>query len=237
MSVKPAIVEEVAKVLEVISNLEARLAELRGLLAAKGEKGKKAKKVRDPNKPKREPNAWIRFTQRVEGILRAAEKGCGSATMSKQFCKFLKDKKPYAEWLDEQVLEEWDTWEPPSPVQVIVDEIAAVAEKPCPVCKGLVDAGDAGAHRACLVSFATDAGVRGEDPLKAVDAWKEAVSPAAPPTRRHSHTASSVQPLRALTPSRRSSSTGNSYPTPPIRILGQATPILPGELILEEFDE
>ena len=244
MSATNAVAEEVVKVLQVITDLEARLAELRGLLAVKEKGKKKVKKVRDPNLPKREPNAWIRFTQRVEGVLRAAEKGFERCATSKQFCKVLKDKKPYAEWLDEEVLAERDEWEPPSPVQVIVDAADAAtvaAANPCPVCKGDVAIENAQAHRECLVRFATEAEERGEDPMKAVDTWKEAVAPApapapapAAPPRRYSATSSMVKPLRALTPSRRSSSTSSALPTP-IRILGPAIPILPGELVLEEF--
>ena len=230
-------IEEVAKVLHVITELEARLAELRGLLAAKGKKGKK---VRDPGKPKREPNAWIKFTQRVEGVLKGAEKGFGRVVTSKQFCKSLKDKKVYAEWLDEEILAERSIWEPPSPVHVIAGdaEVEAGAEaKPCPVCKEDVYANDAQAHRTCIVAFATEAEARGEDPMKAVDTWKEAVTPEAPP-RHHSLTTSSIKPLRALTLSaRRLSSVRDSHPTHPITFLGPATQILPGELVLEEFEE
>jgi len=82
---------------------------------------KKAPKVKDPNAPKKEPNVWVKFTQRVGTLLKTASEAEGAdpehfkgpATMVKEFCSMLKGQKPYEAWADSEVLEAFDSWERP----------------------------------------------------------------------------------------------------------------------------
>ena len=95
-------------VLSAIASLEKQLSALKISL---GEGGKKAK---DPDAPKKEANVWIKFTQRVGLLIKeqlAAKKA--PATIGKQFCSFLKEKKAYDLWEDEEILAEFETWEAP----------------------------------------------------------------------------------------------------------------------------
>ena len=82
---------------------------------------KKMTKPKDPDAPKKEANVWIKFTQRVGVLLKAAaaEDGAdadhfkGPATMVKEFCSMLKQQKPYDAWTDSEVLEAFESWERP----------------------------------------------------------------------------------------------------------------------------
>jgi hypothetical protein len=82
---------------------------------------KKTPKVKDPNAPKKEPNVWVKFTQRVGTLLKTASEADGAdpehfkgpATMVKEFCSMLKGQKPYEAWADSEVLEAFDSWERP----------------------------------------------------------------------------------------------------------------------------
>lgn len=100
-------------VLETIKDLETRLSALRKLVEG-GAKTKKPKKERDPDAPKREPNDWIKFTQRVDGLLKGADKSFKRVADSKKFAAHLKKGKTYAEWTDEAILAERETWAPPA---------------------------------------------------------------------------------------------------------------------------
>ena len=81
-----------------------------------------------PEKPKRAPNAWIIFTQRVDALLKANSVG-GKATENKQFASSLKNKKAYAEWKDEEILAEKATWVKPEKPETSGKEITAAVEK------------------------------------------------------------------------------------------------------------
>ena len=99
-----------------IAAMEAQLAEMKALLGAdtKPVKTTKTKKEKDPDAPKKEPNVWIKFTQRVSAVLKAAEIKTGAATASKQFAAMLiKDEKKY-DWADEEIVAAWGTWEKPA---------------------------------------------------------------------------------------------------------------------------
>jgi hypothetical protein len=116
-----------ASLLKTIASLETQLRELTTAIA--GAEGaplmttpaKKAKKMKDPDAPKKEANVWIKFTQRVGALLKAAasEDGAdaehfkGPATMVKEFCSMLKGQKSYDEWADSEVLEAFESWERP----------------------------------------------------------------------------------------------------------------------------
>ena len=109
---------ELSKILKVVEDLEARLASLRKLVDPDGthapaEKVKRRqKKEKDPNAPKREPNTWIKFTQRVRTVLK--ENG-EEIKMAKHFMKFAKEVQPAEgeEISDAAILEKRRGWEPP----------------------------------------------------------------------------------------------------------------------------
>jgi hypothetical protein len=72
-------------------------------------------------KPKREPNDWIKFAQRVEQLIRSKETADGvgkeakmRTVVVKQFASHLKSQKPYSEWTDEDIVGSLDDWEPPT---------------------------------------------------------------------------------------------------------------------------
>lgn len=87
-------------------------------------KVKKAKKERDPNAPKKEANSWIKFTSRVNDILKANE-GKLPGAEQKQFASSLKDKlivdlgkqklteEDYASISEEAILEARQSWVKP----------------------------------------------------------------------------------------------------------------------------
>ena len=101
-----------AEIKKELAELKAAVAELKTMLSKP--KAGKAKKAVDPDAPKKEPNVWIKFTQRVGALLKAEhpdEKG--PATIGKQFCSFLKEKKAYDLWEDAEILEAYAGWERP----------------------------------------------------------------------------------------------------------------------------
>jgi hypothetical protein len=128
-------------------------------VAASGKKAKKEKKLKDPNAPKKEPNAWVNFTQHVRSVLLAA--GCElKGFVGQQYCSVLKAKLPlldanekgkqepdYSAVSDEEIVSGFKSWTPPeqskaaversskpssaevSPVAVSVPVAPAAAEK------------------------------------------------------------------------------------------------------------
>jgi hypothetical protein len=105
--------------LRTIASLQSELASLQTALGAEGVsfapiKGAKAKKVKDPNAEPKEPNVWIKFTQRVGALIKGANPDAKApATIGKQFCSFLKEQKAYDEWADAEILEAFTSWTPP----------------------------------------------------------------------------------------------------------------------------
>jgi nucleolin len=72
-------------------------------------------------KVKRAPNEWIKFSQRVERMIRAAEEEAEKpkdermrTVVVKQFASHLKGIKAYAEWEDDEIMEALEEWEPPT---------------------------------------------------------------------------------------------------------------------------
>ena len=94
-------------------------------VASSGKKAKKEKKVKDPNAPKKEPNAWVNFTQHVRSVLLAG--GCElKGFVGQQYCSVLKAKLPlleknekgkqepdYDAISDEDILSGFKSWTPP----------------------------------------------------------------------------------------------------------------------------
>jgi hypothetical protein len=106
-----------ASLLRTIASLQAELSSLQAALGVEGvviaTKGK-AKKTKDPNAEPKAPNVWIQFTQRVGALIKENNLAVGApATLGKQFCSFLKDQKPYAEWEDADILTAFAGWERP----------------------------------------------------------------------------------------------------------------------------
>jgi len=99
--------------LATVLKLEKELAKLKIALGVEGVKTpKKARKAKDPGAPKKEPNVWIKFTQRVGELLKTTDHK-GPATIGKQFASHLKDVKAYDEWTDAEILHQFSSWTPP----------------------------------------------------------------------------------------------------------------------------
>ena len=123
-----AIIDHTAT-LSLIAKLEADLAKLKislgatdVIVPAKARKSKAAPKADGEKKP---PNAWIVFTQKVNGALKGAEIATGAAPVSKQFASHLKDVKAYDEWTDESIVEAWATWEKPEQSKMAKEKAAS----------------------------------------------------------------------------------------------------------------
>jgi hypothetical protein len=109
---------DASEILAAIGKLETDLAKMKVALGATGvvvPKARKSAKAPAADGEKKAPNAWIVFTQKVDGALKAASIATGAATVGKQFASSLKDIKPYAEWTDEAIVAAWSTWEKPAP--------------------------------------------------------------------------------------------------------------------------
>ena len=208
---------QMAQMLEVIGVLEERLAELKKMAGGKKKRRGVAAAAAGPDQPARAPrppNRWIVFTQRVEGLARGAGLPFAKAVDSKKFCKELKDRQGY-EWTDDDILAARRDWDPPTPVQSVgkpegdrdVDTEISI----CPTCRGVIQ-GDAEAHRACVRSVAAAAQAAGADPMKAVDAWSDAIQSVPRPA------ALPLQPIhgRSRTPLRR--------PSAPLQFMTVAAP-------------
>ena len=99
--------------------------QLPAAVAASGKKAKKEKKVKDPLAPKKDPNAWVTFTQHVRSVLLAA--GCElKGFVGQQYCSVLKAKLPlldanekgkqepdYSAIADEDIVSGFKSWTPP----------------------------------------------------------------------------------------------------------------------------
>jgi len=113
------------EIIQTIVSLELQLKQLKESLSngTPFVTPKKAKKERDPDAPKKEANVWVKFTQRVGELLKAAsaedadraDHFKGPATMVKSFSSMLKGKKEYDTWEDSEILEAFESWERPAP--------------------------------------------------------------------------------------------------------------------------
>lgn len=104
----------------------AKLLKEHAAVSAPVEKPKKSKSKKSADvdgsepKPKREPNEWIKFSQRVERLVRETEAEAGKTkeekmptVVTKQFASYLKTQKAYAEWEDDEIKAALDGWEAP----------------------------------------------------------------------------------------------------------------------------
>jgi hypothetical protein len=203
MSKKAAeLAEQMAQMLEVIGTLEARITELKKMARKGARKGGGAKAVAVA-KAKRPPTAWIQFTQRVRAALASAGQPFPRVADLMKFCKDLRIQKGEG-CTDEEILALRDGWEAPTPVQSVGGDAAeaadAVAAPTCPTCSEEIGT-EPEKHRACVRAVAAAAQAAGADPMKAVDAWSEAVQsgPRVAPLREN------VAASRARTPLRRPS--------------------------------
>ena len=112
--------------------------QLPAAVAAGAKKVKKEKKVKDPLAPKKDPNAWVSFTQHVRSVLLAA--GCElKGFVGQQYCSVLKAKLPlldanekgkqepdYSAIADEDIVSGFKSWTPPEQSKAAV----AKASKP-----------------------------------------------------------------------------------------------------------
>jgi hypothetical protein len=118
MSSASSVIDDGAKssnsMLATVLKLEKELAKMKIALGVEGVKTpKKARKAKDPSAPKKEPNVWIKFTQRV-GLLLKTTDHKGPATIGKQFASHLKDIKAYDEWTDAEILHHFSSWTAPA---------------------------------------------------------------------------------------------------------------------------
>jgi hypothetical protein len=161
-----------AAAVSVVASLKADIARLEAALGGLTIAPAKGAKAKDPNAPKREANAYIKFTVRVGELFKAtvtAAKAAGDeervkqfacpATINKQFCSFLKDQRSmvvkkdgkdvtvpdYAAWEDSEVLEAFTTWTAPTQSKM---ELAGKTKK----AKGAASAASSDADGASSVS-------------------------------------------------------------------------------------
>lgn len=116
------LIDTVLAMRKQMASLESQLATLTGVeLPPAGKRGRKARKPRDPDAPKREPNDWIKFTQRVRELLKEKDLGFKMAKHGLAFAKSLKEVYPEYTCDDKQILAARKTWVPP----VAAEESAA----------------------------------------------------------------------------------------------------------------
>jgi nucleolin len=87
-------------------------------------------------KVKRAPNEWIKFSQRVERLIRTAEEDAETpksermrTVVVKQFASHLKGIKAYAEWEDDEITEALEGWEAPEKSKQAVRKDSAASAK------------------------------------------------------------------------------------------------------------
>jgi hypothetical protein len=86
-------------IIAAVAELESRLSALKSLVGGGGAGGgapaaaptKKSRKARDPAAPKKEPNAWIKFSMRVRALLKENGQEFELAKHMMSFTKHLKD--------------------------------------------------------------------------------------------------------------------------------------------------
>jgi hypothetical protein len=105
----------------MMAQLEVMTATLQAALGAP--KAKKTKKVAVEGEVKKS-NPWLDFTKRVRLVLIENGQKPGLVT---QFCKALKEAKPYDDWSDDAILEQRKSWVEPAKK---ISEKAEKAEKP-----------------------------------------------------------------------------------------------------------
>jgi len=110
---------DTASMLAALAQIEQTIAQMKaalgGAAAVPSTPVKASRAKKDPSAPKKEPNDWIKFTQRVSAALKEGGVEVGVATISKQFASSLKEQnKVYSEWTDDAIVTAWKTWTPPT---------------------------------------------------------------------------------------------------------------------------
>jgi hypothetical protein len=118
-----------AALLKSLAAIESEVAALRTALGVEGAVPAKikTKKAKDPSAEPKAPNAWIQFTQRVGPLIKEAL-GKAPATVSKQFCSFLKEQKAYDQWEDEEIMEAFSTWTRPEQSKMAAKKAETASE-------------------------------------------------------------------------------------------------------------
>lgn len=108
---------ENAELKSMISDIHAKMT----VPSGKSKKSKKEKpEASGEPKEKREGTSWSKFSAgRVGGLIRAAEEGMAKdqktgVAVILQFASTLKLKKGYDEWQDDEIMAEWESFEPPA---------------------------------------------------------------------------------------------------------------------------
>ena len=119
-----AVTAELAALRAENAELKSMMSDIHAKMTVPSGKSKKSKKEKpeasgEP-KEKREGTSWSKFSAgRVGGLIRAAEDGMpkeqktGVAVIL-QFASTLKLKKGYDEWQDDEIMAEWESFEPPA---------------------------------------------------------------------------------------------------------------------------
>ncbi len=87
---------DMKNIIAAVAELESRLSALKSLVgggaaATTAPTTKKTRKPRDPDAPKKEPNAWIKFSMRVRALLKENAQEFELAKHMMSFTKHLKD--------------------------------------------------------------------------------------------------------------------------------------------------
>ena len=72
----------------------------------------KGRKPRDPDAPKKEPNEFALFMKRINALMKDNDVK-SKASENMQFASYLKNQKPMADWEDEEILAERESWTKP----------------------------------------------------------------------------------------------------------------------------
>lgn len=123
-----SVAEDMTQILATLRTLEDRMKALKAML--------------NPEKKVRKPNPWILFNQRIDTLMKENNTPFTSMGESKKFAASLKKEKPYAEWLDQDIVDRRTDW--------LVNILLA-----CPVCEENPQE-DVQKHRDCIVEFATE---------------------------------------------------------------------------------
>ena len=139
-----SLTDDIESMLQTLQELEERMKELKKSVAVNKE---------------RKPNPWILFTKRIDALMKENNTPFKTIGESKQFASSLKKEKPYAEWLDAEIVAKRNDW--------LVEFLLA-----CPVCNDH-PTDDVMKHQKCIVEFATKDATPMKNP---VGAWMCAVS-------------------------------------------------------------
>jgi hypothetical protein len=132
--------------MKIIAAMKSQIATLESMVALSSAVITAATKKRTTENKVKKPlpagiKLWQDFNRRLRDVLKANDSSFNLESELKQFAKKLKDQKNYAEWTDEEILQQRQAW---------VDEHTST----CPVCDTAVE--EAIAHRDCARTYATE---------------------------------------------------------------------------------